>query len=390
MIDYSKVLNQRIQQVPPSAIRKFFDLMEDMPDAISLGIGEPDFITPWHIRDAGIYSLEKGFTKYTPNRGLSELRRQICAYMKRRCNLDYDPMKQVIVTVGGSEGLDLALRCCLEPEDEVIIPTPSFVCYGPLTSMSLGKPVYVETKVENEFRLTPEELRAAITPKTKVLVLPYPCNPTGGIMEREDLEAIAEVLRETNILVVSDEIYSELTYAEYHVSIASIPDMYERTIVVNGFSKAYSMTGWRLGYICGPEPLLNQIVKLHQYGIMSAPTMSQYAAIEAMKNGDGDIETMREEYDGRRRFLLDGFRSMGLECFEPKGAFYMFPSIQSTGMTSDEFCTEFLKAEQVAVIPGSAFGPGGEGFVRCCYAASMHDLAEALKRMERFIKSRKG
>jgi aminotransferase len=256
--------------------------------------------------------------------------------------------------------------------------------------MSLGKPVYVETKVENEFRLTPEELRAAITPKTKVLVLPYPCNPTGGIMEREDLEAIAEVLRETNILVVSDEIYSELTYAEHHVSIASIPDMYERTIVVNGFSKAYSMTGWRLGYICGPEPLMNQIVKLHQYGIMSAPTMSQYAAIEAMKNGDGDIETMREEYDGRRRFLLDGFRSMGLECFEPKGAFYMFPSIQSTGMTSDEFCTEFLKAEQVAVIPGSAFGPGGEGFVRCCYAASMHDLAEALKRMERFIKSRKG
>jgi aminotransferase len=390
MIDYSKVLNQRIQQVPPSAIRKFFDLMEDMPDAISLGIGEPDFITPWHIRDAGIYSLEKGFTKYTPNRGLSELRRQICAYMKRRCNLDYDHMKQVVVTVGGSEGLDLALRCCLEPEDEVIIPTPSFVCYGPLTSMSLGKPVYVETKVENEFRLTPEELRAAITPKTKVLVLPYPCNPTGGIMEREDLEAIAEVLRETNILVVSDEIYSELTYAEHHVSIASIPDMYERTIVVNGFSKAYSMTGWRLGYICGPEPLMNQIVKLHQYGIMSAPTMSQYAAIEAMKNGDGDIETMREEYDGRRRFLLDGFRSMGLECFEPKGAFYMFPSIQSTGMTSDEFCTEFLKAEQVAVIPGSAFGPGGEGFVRCCYAASMHDLAEALKRMERFIKSRKG
>jgi aminotransferase len=390
MIDYSKVLNQRIQQVPPSAIRKFFDLMEDMPDAISLGIGEPDFITPWHIRDAGIYSLEKGFTKYTPNRGLSELRRQICAYMKRRCNLDYDHMKQVVVTVGGSEGLDLALRCCLEPEDEVIIPTPSFVCYGPLTSMSLGKPVYVETKVENEFRLTPEELRAAITPKTKVLVLPYPCNPTGGIMEREDLEAIAEVLRDTNILVVSDEIYSELTYAEHHVSIASIPDMYERTIVVNGFSKAYSMTGWRLGYICGPEPLLNQIVKLHQYGIMSAPTMSQYAAIEAMKNGDVDIEMMREEYDGRRRFLLDGFRSMGLECFEPKGAFYMFPSIQSTGMTSDEFCTEFLKAEQVAVIPGSAFGPGGEGFVRCCYAASMHDLAEALKRMERFIKSRKG
>lgn len=389
MMDYSKVLNRRIQAVPPSGIRKFFDILEEMPDAISLGIGEPDFITPWHIRDAGIYSLEKGFTKYTPNKGLSELRRQISAYMNRRFGLQYDPNGQIIVTVGGSEGIDLALRCCLEPDDEVIVPTPSFVCYGPLSSMSMGNPVYVETKVEDEFRLTPEELRAAITPKTKALVLPYPCNPTGGIMERKDLEAIAEVLRDTDILVISDEIYSELSYAGQHVSIASIPGMYERTIVVNGFSKAYSMTGWRLGYLCGPEELIGQMVKLHQYGIMSAPTMSQYAAIEAMQYGDADIEAMKEEYDGRRRFLLEGFRAMGLECFEPRGAFYMFPCIKSTGMNSDEFCTEFLKAEQVAVIPGSAFGPGGEGFVRCCYAASMQDLDEALKRMKHFIDSRK-
>lgn len=390
MMDYDSLLNRRIKAVPPSGIRKFFDLLEEMPDALSLGIGEPDFVTPWHIRNAGIYSLEKGYTKYTPNKGLGELRRQISKYLSRRFELSYDPMKQIIVTVGGSEGLDLAMRCILEPDDEVIVPTPSFVCYGPLASMSMGKPVYVETKVENEFRLTPEELRAAITPKTKALVLPYPCNPTGGIMEKKDLEAIAEVLRDTNILVISDEIYCELTYGgEGHVSIASIPGMYERTLLVNGFSKAYSMTGWRMGYLCGPEALISEIVKLHQYGIMSAPTVSQYAAIEAMKNGDDDIRKMQEEYDGRRRFLLQGFREMGLECFEPKGAFYMFPCIKSTGMTSEEFCTEFLKAEQVAVIPGSAFGPGGEGFVRCCYAASMRDLAEALKRMKRFIESLK-
>jgi aminotransferase len=389
MIDYSTVLNQRIQAVQPSAIRKFFDIMEEMPDAISLGIGEPDFITPWHIRNAGIRSLEKGRTKYTPNKGLSELRRQISLYLNRRFQLQYDPLDQIIVTVGGSEGLDLALRCCLEPDDEVIIPTPSFVCYGPLTSMSLGKPVLVETKVENEFRLTPEELKAAITPKTKALVLPYPCNPTGGIMERKDLEAIAEVLADTNILVISDEIYCELTYGdESHVSIAQIPGMYERTLLVNGFSKAYSMTGWRMGYLCGPKELIGQIIKLHQYGIMSAPTMSQYAAIEAMQYGDEDIANMRTEYDGRRRFLLDGFRTLGLECFEPKGAFYMFPSIQTTGMDSDTFCTKFLEAEHVAVIPGSAFGPGGEGFVRACYAASIHDLTTALERLEHFLKHR--
>ncbi len=389
MMDYSKVLNSRIQNVAPSGIRKFFDLLEDMPDAISLGVGEPDFPTPWHIRDAGIYSLEKGKTKYSPNAGFSELRRQIAAYLLRRFDLHYDPNGEVLVTVGGSEGIDLALRCILEPGDEVIIPTPSFVCYGPLVSMCQGVPVYLETRVEDEFRLTAELLKGAITPKTKALVLPYPCNPTGGVMERTDLEAIAGVLEGTDIVVISDEIYSELTYGGlHHVSIANIPGMQERTLLVNGFSKSYSMTGWRMGYLCGPRPLIGQIIKLHQYGIMSAPTTSQYAAIEALKNGDEDIEAMKAEYDGRRTFLLEGFRAMGLECFEPKGAFYMFPGIQSTGLSSDDFCMRFLEAEQVAVIPGSAFGPGGEGFVRCCYAASMQKLAAALERMEHFIKHR--
>lgn len=389
MMDYSKILNRRIQAVAPSGIRKFFDLLEEMPDAISLGVGEPDFRTPWHIRDAGIYSLEKGFTKYTPNAGLSELRRQIAAYLKRRFDLTYDPVGEILVTVGGSEGLDLALRCILEPGDEVIIPTPSFVCYGPLVSMSQGVPVYVQTGAEDEFRLTAQQLKDAITDKTKALVLPYPSNPTGGILERSDLEAIAQVLEGTDIMVIADEIYAELTYGEQrHVSIANIPGMWERTLLVNGFSKAYSMTGWRMGYLCAPRPLISQIIKLHQYGIMSAPTTSQYAAIEAMKYGDEDIEAMKAEYDGRRRFLLQGFRDMGLECFEPKGAFYMFPCIKSTGLDSDTFCEKFLLAEQVAVIPGSAFGPGGEGYVRCCYAASMRELATALERMEHFIKHR--
>ncbi len=385
MIDYKQILSQRIQEVPPSGIRKYFDIMAEMDDAISLGVGEPDFQTPWHIRDAGIYSLEKGFTKYTPNAGLSDLRRAICRYLKRRFDLDYQPIGQTLVTVGGSEGLDLAFRCLLEPGDEVIIPTPSFVCYGPLVSMIHGVPVYVETKVENEFRLTPEELKAAITPRTKILVLPFPNNPTGGIMHREDLEALAEVLRGTNIMVVSDEIYAELTYGQHHVSMANIPDMYERTIVINGFSKAYSMTGWRMGYVCGPKELIAAMTKLHQYGIMSAPTTSQYAAIEAMEHGDRDIETMKQEYDGRRRFLVDGFRQLGLDCFEPRGAFYVFPCIRSTGLSSEEFCDRFLEQEHVAVIPGSAFGPGGEGFVRACYAASMKNLTEALTRLERFL-----
>jgi len=385
MMDYKQILSQRIQEVPPSGIRKYFDIMAEMDDAISLGVGEPDFQTPWHIRDAGIYSLEKGFTKYTPNAGLSDLRRAICRYLKRRFDLEYQPIGQTLVTVGGSEGLDLAFRCLLEPGDEVIIPTPSFVCYGPLVSMIHGVPVYVETKVENEFRLTPEELKAAITPRTKILVLPFPNNPTGGIMHREDLEALAEVLRGTNIMVVSDEIYAELTYGQHHVSMANIPDMYERTIVINGFSKAYSMTGWRMGYVCGPKELIGAMTKLHQYGIMSAPTTSQYAAIEAMEHGDRDIETMKQEYDGRRRFLVDGFRQLGLDCFEPRGAFYVFPCIRSTGLSSEEFCDRFLEQEHVAVIPGSAFGPGGEGFVRACYAASMKNLTEALTRLERFL-----
>ena len=385
MMDYKQILSQRIQEVPPSGIRKYFDIMAEMDDAISLGVGEPDFQTPWHIRDAGIYSLEKGFTKYTPNAGLSDLRRAVCRYLKRRFDLEYQPIGQTLVTVGGSEGLDLAFRCLLEPGDEVIIPTPSFVCYGPLVSMIHGVPVYVETRVENEFRLTAEELKAAITPRTKILVLPFPNNPTGGIMHREDLEALAEVLRGTNIMVVSDEIYAELTYGQHHVSMANIPDMYERTIVINGFSKAYSMTGWRMGYVCGPKELIAAMTKLHQYGIMSAPTTSQYAAIEAMEHGDRDIEEMKQEYDGRRRFLVDGFRKLGLDCFEPRGAFYVFPCIRSTGLSSEEFCDRFLEQEHVAVIPGNAFGPGGEGFVRACYAASMKNLTEALNRLERFL-----
>ncbi len=389
MINYDKILNQRIQKIPPSGIRKYFDLLNSMDGGISLGIGEPDFITPMHIRKAGIESLEKGYTKYTPNAGLADLREAISDYMKRRFDLDYAAVGQVLVTVGGSEGIDLAMRCILEAEDEVIIPTPSFVCYGPLAAMTHGVPVLVETKAENEFRLTADELRAAITPKTKAVVLPYPNNPTGGIMGREHLEELADVLRGTDIMVISDEIYAELTYGQKHVSMANIPGMYERTIVVNGFSKAYSMTGWRMGFLCAPKEIIGAMTKLHQYGIMSAPTTSQYAAIEAMRNGDGDIAEMKAEYDKRRRFLVDGFRKLGLDCFEPKGAFYTFPCIKSTGLSSEEFCERLIREERVAVIPGSAFGPGGEGFVRACYAASMENLDEALKRIERFLNNLK-
>ena len=390
MMDYSKIMCRRVQDIQPSGIRKYFDLLQGMEGGISLGIGEPDFPTPWHIRDAGIYSLEKGFTKYTPNAGLSDLRGSISRYLKRRFDLSYAPVGQILVTVGGSEGLDLAFRTLLEPGDEVIVPTPSFVCYAPLVSMLHGVPVLVETRAEDDFRLTPAQLHAAITPRTKAVVLPFPNNPTGGIMGRGDLEALASVLRGTEIMVVSDEIYAELTYSGRHVSMASIPDMYERTIVINGFSKAYSMTGWRLGYVCGPKPLIAAMTKLHQYAIMSAPTTSQYAAIEALEHGDGDIEAMRDEYDGRRRFLVDGFRKLGLTCFEPLGAFYTFPCIKSTGLTSEEFCDRFLAQQRVAVIPGSAFGPGGEGYVRANYAASMRDLAEVLDRLERFLNSLKG
>ncbi|MBQ6373102.1 MAG: aminotransferase class I/II-fold pyridoxal phosphate-dependent enzyme [Clostridia bacterium] len=387
-MDYDSVLSPRIKGVAPSGIRKFFDLLENMDttDAISLGVGEPDFVTPWHIRDAGVYALEKGFTKYTSNAGLVALRQEIAKYMHRRFGLNYDPMKQMIVTVGGSEGIDIAVRAIVSEGDEVIIPTPSFVCYGPIVQLAGGVPVFVETRAENEFRLTADDLKAAITPRTKMLVLPFPNNPTGAVMERADLEAIAAVLRGTDIVVLSDEIYAELTYGGHHVSIATIDGMAERSLVVNGFSKSYAMTGWRLGYVCGPQPLIRQMLKIHQYAIMCAPTTSQYAAVEAMRDGDGDIAMMCRDYDYRRRFLLDKLRAAGLECFEPRGAFYMFPCIRSTGLSSADFCASFLTEEHVAAIPGSAFGPGGEGFVRMCYASSLANLSEAMDRLERFLK----
>jgi aminotransferase len=384
-MNYDNILNKKIQNVKPSGIRKFFDILEEMTDAISLGIGEPDFVTPWHIRDAGIYSLERGHTKYTSNAGMLQLRREIAAYLNRRFDLQYDYASQILVTVGGSEAIDLALRVLVNPGDEVIVPVPSFVCYGPLAEMAGGVPKYLTLKAENEFRLTPEELKAAITDRTKVLVLPFPSNPTGGTMDRKDLEAIAEVLKDTDIMVISDEIYAELTYGRRHVSLANITGMYDRTIVVNGFSKSHAMTGWRMGYVCAPKPIIAAMTKLHQFGIMSAPTTSQYAAVEAMRNGDADIEHMREEYDRRRRYLVENLNRIGLSCFEPKGAFYVFPDIRSTGLTSEEFCERFLLEEKVAVIPGSAFGPGGEGFVRACYAASMKDIAESIARMDNFL-----
>ena len=384
-MNYDKILNEKIQNIKPSGIRKFFDILEEMTDAISLGIGEPDFVTPWHIRDAGIYSLERGRTKYTSNAGMLQLRREIAAYLNRRFDLQYDYASQILVTVGGSEAIGLALRVMVEPGDEVIVPTPSFVCYGPLAEMAGGVPKYLELKAENQFRLTPEELEAAITPKTKVLVLPFPSNPTGGTMDRKDLESVAQVLRGTDIMVISDEIYAELTYGRRHVSLANLTDMYDRTVVVNGFSKSHAMTGWRMGYVCAPKPVIAAMTKLHQFGIMSAPTTSQYAAVEAMRSGDVDIEHMREEYDRRRRYLVENLNRIGLPCFEPKGAFYVFPDIRSTGLASEEFCERFLLEEKVAVIPGSAFGPGGEGFVRACYAASMKDIAEAVARMDNFL-----
>ncbi len=389
MIDYNNLISDKVKGIKPSGIRRFFDILEEMDDAISLGIGEPDFVTPWHIRDAGIYSLEKGFTKYTGNAGLTRLRTEIGRYLKRRFDLEYSYKNQIIVTVGGSEAIDLAVRALVNPGEEVVIPVPSFVCYGPITELASAKTVFVETKVENEFRLTADELRAAITPKTKLLILPYPNNPTGGIMEKADLEAIAEVLRGTDIMVLSDEIYAELTYGQKHFSIANIPDMYERTIIVGGFSKSHAMTGWRMGYVCGPAEIVVQMLKIHQYAIMSAPTTSQYAAIEAMKEGDDDIESMRRDYDYRRRYILDGLHALGMECFEPKGAFYVFPCIQSTGMSSEQFCEKFLIEEKVAVIPGNAFGRSGEGFVRMCYAASIDDITQALSRLSDFLKRHK-
>ncbi len=385
MIDYSKKLSSRLNSIKPSGIRKFFDLLDGTEGVISLGIGEPDFVTPWHIRDAGGYSLEKGYTYYTPNAGLTQLRGEISKYMKRRFDLEYSPKDEMIVTVGGSEAIDLAIRALIEPGDEVLIPEPSFVCYDPITVLAGGTPVPLRTYKEDKFRLTPETLEAAITPKTKLLVLPYPCNPTGAIMHKAELEAIAEVIIRHDLIVLSDEIYSELTYDAQHVSPASIPGMRERTIVVNGFSKAYAMTGWRLGFACAPKEIMSVMVKIHQYAIMSAPTTAQFAAIEAMRNGDDDIREMREEYDRRRRFVCDRLNSLGLTCFEPQGAFYVFPSIEKTGLSSEEFCERLLKEHKVAVIPGPAFGDSGEGFVRCCYACSMRDLAEALTRIERFL-----
>ena len=389
MIDYNSVISRRVQDIKPSGIRKFFDILENMTDAISLGVGEPDFQTPWHIRDAGIYSLEKGFTKYTSNAGMTDVRKEICNYLARRFALHYSYEDQVLVTVGGSEAIDLAIRCITDPGDEILIPEPSFVCYGPIAALASGVPVPIRLVADNEFRLSPEQLEAAVTPRTKALVLPYPSNPTGGIMEREDLEKLVPILKKHNIVVISDEIYAELTYGQHHVSMANIPEMYEQTLVVNGMSKCYSMTGWRLGYVCGPEALISQMTKIHQYAIMSAPTTSQYAAVEALRNGDGDIEAMKEEYDGRRRYLVDGLRKLGLRCFEPKGAFYVFPSIQSTGLSSETFCERLLVEQKVACIAGNAFGDSGEGFVRMCYAASMQDLEEALRRIGLFLDSLK-
>ena len=378
-------LSKTIVNIKPSGIRKFFDIVSEMKDAISLGVGEPDFDTPWHVRDEGIYSLEKGRTFYTSNAGLMELKEEICNYLDRRCHLNYNPKNEVIVTVGGSEGIDIAMRAMLDPGDEVLIPQPSYVSYEPCCLLAGGKPVIIELKAENEFRLTKQELLDAITDKTKLLVLPFPNNPTGAIMEKEDLEAIAEVIIEKDIFVLSDEIYSELSYKEDHVSIASLPGMKERTILINGFSKAYAMTGWRLGYACGPKEIIEQMLKIHQFAIMCAPTTSQYAAVEAMRNGDEDVAKMREAYNQRRRYLMHAFREMGLECFEPYGAFYVFPCIKEFGMTSEEFATRFLQEEKVAVVPGTAFGDCGEGFLRISYAYSLDNLKVALNRMAHFV-----
>ncbi len=378
-------LSKTITTIEPSGIRKFFDIVSEMDDAISLGVGEPDFDTPWHIRDEGIYSLEKGRTFYTSNAGLKELKIEISKYLDRRFGLSYDYNKEMLVTVGGSEAIDIAMRAMLDPQDEVLIPQPSYVSYVPCCVLANGTPVPIELKAENEFRLTAEELEAAITPKTKLLVMPFPNNPTGAVMEKKDLEAVAEVVKKHDLFVLSDEIYAELTYLENHVSIASIPGMRERTIVINGFSKSHAMTGWRLGYACGPEVIIKQMLKIHQFAIMCAPTTSQYAAVEALRNGDEDVAMMREEYNGRRRYVLERFKEMGLSCFEPFGAFYAFPCIRDLGMSSDEFATKLLQTKKVAVVPGTAFGACGEGFLRISYAYSLDDLRIALDRVAEFV-----
>ena len=378
-------LSERITEIPFSGIRKFFDIASEMQDVISLGVGEPDFDTPWHIRDEGIYSLEKGRTAYTSNAGLKELKMEIAKYLERRFQVSYDYDTEMMITVGGSEAIDVAMRAMLDPQDEVLIPQPSYVSYVPCAILANGTPVVINLKEENEFRLTAQELTESITPKTKLLVLPFPNNPTGAILEKKDLEAIAKVVIDHDLYVLSDEIYAELTYQQDHVTIASLPGMRERTVLINGFSKSYSMTGWRLGYACAPKNILEQMLKIHQYAIMCAPTTSQYAAVEAVRNGDNDVQKMREEYNGRRRYLIHRFREMGLACFEPFGAFYAFPCIKEFGMSSDEFATRMLQEEKVVVVPGTAFGDCGEGFLRISYAYSLEKLKEALDRMEHFI-----
>lgn len=379
-------LSDKVTALKPSGIRKFFDIVNEMKDAISLGVGEPDFDTPWHIRDEGIYALERGRTFYTSNAGLKDLREEIANYLKRTQGIHYNPDNEILVTVGGSEAIDIGLRAIINPGDEVIIPQPSYVSYEPCAILAGAKPVIIDLKAENEFRLKPDELLNAITDKTKILILPYPNNPTGAIMEKEDLEAVARIIKEKDILVMSDEIYAALTYKGKHVSIASLDGMKERTILINGFSKAYAMTGWRLGFACAPKEITAQMTKIHQYAIMCAPTTSQYAAVSALRNGDNDVEMMRQSYNQRRRFLLNAFKEMGLECFEPYGAFYVFPCIKEFNMTSEEFATKLLMEEKVAVVPGTAFGACGEGFVRISYAYSLENLKEALSRIENFIK----
>lgn len=379
-------LNKIITSIPPSGIRKFFDIANEMQDVISLGVGEPDFDTPWHIREEGIYSLEKGRTFYTANAGLRDLRVEIHNYLERRCHVSYDPDKEIVVTVGGSEGIDIAMRAMLDPGDEVLIPQPCYVSYVPCAVLAGGVPVAIELEAKDQFCLTPEKLLEKITPKTKLLVLPFPNNPTGAVMNRRQLEEIAKIVIEHDLFVLSDEIYSELTYGEEeHVTIASLPGMRERTVLINGFSKAFAMTGWRLGYACAPAVILKQMLKIHQFAIMCAPTTSQYAAVDALKNSDEDVKRMRESYDQRRRYLLHAFREMGMDCFEPLGAFYIFPSIRRFGMSSDDFAMELLKAERVAVVPGTAFGAAGEGHLRVSYAYSLKSLKEALGRIERFV-----
>ncbi len=387
MMNYNEFINTHILNMKPSGIRKFFSIAEEMDNVISLGVGEPDFLTPWHIRQKGIETLERGTTRYTANAGLLELRKEISAFYKNKYRTEYDPGDEVLVTVGGSEGIDMCIRTLVSPGDEVLIVEPSFVCYKPIVEMCGGVPVIIKTKNENNFRLTAEELKSAVTEKTKLLVLPYPNNPTGAVMRKEDLVAIAKVIRAHNIFVLSDEIYSELTYGDQsHVTIASVTGMKERTVVINGFSKTYSMTGWRLGYALGPKPVIEQMTKLHQYAIMSAPTNSQYAAIEALRNGDADIKKMLDDYDMRRRFTVNAFREIGLDCFEPEGAFYVFPCIKSTGLSSEEFCEKLIMSKRVAVVPGNAFGDCGEGYIRVSYCYSIDNIKEAVRRIGEFIK----